>query len=81
MTLYEVLMAYRYDGYSDPLNLDGQDPKYLTVKINGQYDHIPTDLKKREDHIEEYWEDVPVRSITIQPQQEGALWALKIFTD
>ena len=78
MKLYELLMAYDYDRYSNPLK---QDPKYLTVKINGEYDYLPADKEERLDHIKENWQDVTVTKVTLQPQGEGQLWALKIFTD
>ena len=78
MKLYELLMAYEYDYYSNPLD---RDPKYLTVKINGEYDYIPVDKKKRLEHIKENWKDVTVEKVMFQPQNGDNMWALKIFTE
>ena len=66
------------DGINAAHKMDGVTP---TVKINGEYDYLPVDKEERLDHIKENWQDVTVTKVTLQPQGEGQLWALKIFTD
>lgn len=90
MKLYDLLMLYDYDDYSDYLDkhVHGEEVATLTVKVNGTYFYLPFDKNKRRSFLEEQQSlgemnlESEVSKVCIQPVAfgRGEDIALKIFT-